>query len=161
MQRRGSGIRLAAAYYLIVGVIGAALGAWFVFSLVGAILGGYCDTTALGEPLCGHSFQDFLAPIVASVVGGILLPTARRLLRDPPRLGLLAGVAVVVGVVVAVLPIVLILRVADLFGSFNIFGSKVPTVRSYCSSSGPSYGRSQAPWRSGGSPSANRSAARW
>jgi hypothetical protein len=129
MQGRGSGIRLAAAYYLFAGLIGAALGAWIVFSLVGAILGGYCDTTAPGELFCGEYLPDFLALIVASVVGVTLLPTARRLRRDPPRLGPLVGVGVVVGIAVAVLPIVLILRVADLFGSFNIFGSEVPTVR--------------------------------
>ena len=128
-RRPGRGIKLAAAYYLMMGLIGSALGAWFVLSLVEAILAGYCDTTAGGEVLCGHALQDFVAPIVASVVAVTLLPTARSVRRDPPGVGLLVGIGVVVGVVVAALPIILILVVADLFGSFNVFGSQIPTVR--------------------------------
>ncbi len=117
-QGRGRGIRLAAAYYLIAGLIGTALGAYYGLSLAQAILGDY-----------GHSLQDFLVPIVGSLVGVTLLPSARRLRRDPPQLGLLVGAGVVVGLAVAALPIVLILWVADLFGSFNVFGSEIPTVR--------------------------------
>ena len=66
----------AVAYYTIVGLIGAALAAWFVLSTFEAIAGGYCDPAA--ELLC-HSAQDLVAPIVAFVVGVTLLGTARRL----------------------------------------------------------------------------------
>ena len=61
-QRHGSGLGLAVAYYGIVGLIGAALGAWFVFSLVEAILGGYCEIGAPGAVLCGKPLQELLAP---------------------------------------------------------------------------------------------------
>jgi len=99
-----------------------------VFSLATAVIGGYCEIGASYGVLCDHSLQDFAAPSIAAIVGVTLVPTARRLRQDPPRLGTLVGVGVVVGLAVAVLPIVLILRAADLFGDFNIFGSKVPTV---------------------------------
>ena len=115
-QRPGVGIRLAAAYYLIIGLIAAAFAAGFLQSL---------------EP------QDFLNPIVASVGSVIFLATARRLWRDPPRLGRLVGVGVVLGIAVAVLSIALILWAADFSGEFNIFGSKVPTVGLVLLFSGP------------------------
>ncbi len=126
---RGSDTGPAVAYYGLVGLIGAALAAWFVFSLLEAFLGGYCPIGRPGElSLCGHSLRDLIAPVVASVVGATLLPTARRLRRNPSRLGPLGGVGVVVGVAVAVLPIVLILWAADFSSDFNIFGSKVSTA---------------------------------
>ncbi len=52
--RRGSGMGPAVAYYGIVGVIGAALGAWFVLSLV-TEMGDGCPP---GGALCGHSLLE-------------------------------------------------------------------------------------------------------
>jgi len=122
--RRGGGMGPAVAYYRIVGGFGAALGAWFVLSLVRE-MGDGCPP---GGAVCGHSLLELIPPFVASVVGLTLLPTARRLRADPPRLGPLVGIGAVGGVAVAVLPIVLIVWAAAGSGEFNIFGSKVSTV---------------------------------
>jgi len=84
-----------------------------------------------------------------------LLPAAIRLRRNPPQVGPLVGVAVVVGVVVALLPIILILwaAAADLSGEFNIFGSKVQTVGLVLLFSGPllwALASAIIVWRQGG-----------
>jgi hypothetical protein len=130
----GSGLGLAVAYYGFVGLIGAALAAWFVLSTVEALLGGFCDPGA--EFLC-HNVQDLIAPTIACVVGLTLLPTAMWLRRNPAQLRPLVGVGVIVGVVVALLPIIVILWAADFSGEFNIFGSKVPTAALVLLFSGP------------------------
>ena len=124
-RRQSRNLGSAVAYYGLVGLAGAALAAWFVISTVETLLGGYCDPGA--EFLC-HYVSDLIAPTIAFVVGLTLLPTARQLRRNPPELGPLVGVGVVVGVVVALLPIILILWAADFSGEFNVFGSKVPTL---------------------------------
>lgn len=126
---RGGDNGPAIAYYGLVGLIGAALAAWFLFSLLGSFLGGYCEFEAPGEFfLCGHSLLDLIAPAVAFIIAATLLPTARRLARKPSRLGPVVAAGVVVGIGVAVLPILLILWAADFSADFNIFGSKVPTA---------------------------------
>jgi len=148
--RPGSGVGVAVAYYGLLGLIGAALAAWFLFSTVEALLGGFCDPGA--QVLC-HYVQDFIAPTIALVVGVTLLPAAIRLRRNPPQVGPLVGVAVVVGVVVALLPIILILWAADPSGEFNIFGEKVPTVGLVVLFSGPllwALASAVIVWREGG-----------
>ena len=98
------GLGTAVGYYALMGLFGAALATWFVFSLATQILAGQCSSFGL---LCDRSLQEFIAPGVAGVVGGTLLPTAFRLRRTPPMFGPIVGAGVVVGVAIAVLPIIL------------------------------------------------------
>ena len=109
--RRGEqgrvGIDLAVPYYVIAGLIAGG----FAFGLAQEL-----------------ESDSVLGLIAASAVSATLLITARRLRRDPSRLGLLVGVGVVVGIVVAALPVFLILSMADLFGSISVFGPQMPTV---------------------------------
>ena len=142
-RRRGNNLGPAVAYYGLVGLIGAALTAWFVISTIEALLGGYCDPGA--EFLC-HYLPDLIAPTIAFVVGVTLLSTAWRIRRDPPRLGPLVSVGAVVGVAVAVLPIPLVLAAAYSSSlasggsgsdEIDIFGAKIPTAVLVVLSAGP------------------------
>ena len=121
---RGSGIVLAVAYYLIVGLIGLGAAALLLFSTVTAIAGGcyvvfHVQATgpllALGQQgSCGQN-TDLLGLIVPSLVAVILLTTARRLRRNPPGIGPVVAVGVVVGLAVALLPLVFIVWAADFY----------------------------------------------
>jgi hypothetical protein len=125
-QQRGSDMGPAIAYYAIVGLIGAALAAWFLLSTVEAIAGGYCDP---GAAFLCHYPQDFVAPSIAAVVGVTLLGTAWRLRRVPPRFGPLVVVGAAIGVAVPLLPIGLVLWAIGPLGSLDIFGpSNIPAT---------------------------------
>lgn len=132
-RRHSSNPGSAIAYYALVGLVAATLAAWFVISTLESLLGGYCDPGA--DFLC-HYIPDLIVPSITLVTGVSLLATARRISREPPRLGPMVGVGTVVGVVVAVLPILLVVVAADGYrrasgtssDDFNIFGSSFPTA---------------------------------
>jgi len=129
--RRGSGIWLAVAYYLIAGLIGVGAAAWLLLSTVTAIVSDGCASFSLmnsgeifalgptglfaGAGMCEQR-TDLLGLIVPSLVAGTLLPTARRLWGNPPRLGLVVGVGVVVGIAVAALPLIFIVWATNFYG---------------------------------------------
>ncbi len=125
-RQRPNGLALRAAswYYAAMGLFGLGLAAWFVLSLVETIAAGYCESA--GGVLCGHYPMDLVAPSIAAIVGATLLPTARRLRRDPPGVGAWTAVGAAVGVLIALLPNALILYAGGEEGTINIFGSKTP-----------------------------------
>jgi hypothetical protein len=121
-----AGLGPAVAYYAAMGLFGLALAAWFVLSLVEAVTAGYCEGG--GGLVCGHSLESLIAPSIAALVAATLLPTARRLRRQPPDVGPVSAVGAIVGVLIALLPNALIVMVGGPEGEINIFGSKTPVL---------------------------------
>lgn len=106
-RSRRTPLRFAIAYYVLVGLIAAAVAALFVISTLELLLAGLCGP-AVDVPCSSVSI-----PTIAFVVGVVLLSTAWRIRRDPPQFGRLVNLGAVVGVAVPALPILFILAMSD------------------------------------------------
>lgn len=125
-QRGRTAMGLAVAFYGLAGLVALAAGAWLLFSTTTAMTGGcYVILHLQGSPLLTLGSQDdflceqttdLLGLIVPAFVAATLLPTALRLRRNPPRLGPVVAVGVVVGLGVAALPLAFILWALDFYG---------------------------------------------
>jgi hypothetical protein len=111
----------AVVFYAGLGLLGIALAAWFLLSLVESVAAGYCD-------VCGDMPTGFIAPSVAGVGGLALLLTARRLRGNVPRVGMITAIGSAVGVLITGLPFVPIVIAATEDGTFNVFGSMIPVL---------------------------------
>jgi hypothetical protein len=123
---RRTGLRLAALFYGLVGLIGLAVGGMLLVSTVTALASG-CHVVINGPGIEGltlnaspdftcEQYTDLTGLLLPGLVAGIMLPAARRLWRNPPRVGVLGGVAAVMGVALALLPLLFFLWALDFYG---------------------------------------------